>query len=106
MDGKTLARIAAIVFVAVAITAAVIDGTRKKAAPIDASVTSATAPAEDPLQGELIRCQLLGESGARDPTCLRVWAENRRRFLAPGARPEARLPDALPPVAPKPTEAR
>ena len=41
---------------------------------------------------ELFRCQALGQGGASDPDCLRAWAENRRRFLAPGARPEARLP--------------
>ena len=37
-----------------------------------------------------------GEAGSRDPACLRAWAENRNRFLAPGARPTERLPDIPP----------
>ena len=105
MDGKTLARIAAIVFVAIAITAAVIDATRKKPAAVDTSVSTAVAPT-DPLITELNHCQLIGEAGARDSDCLRAWAENRRRFLAPGARPEAKLPDPPQPTAPNETEAR
>ncbi|MCH4021913.1 conjugative transfer region protein TrbK [Sphingomonas sp. BE270] len=78
-----LARLGAVVFVALAITATVIDMTRKEAAPVDTSVPSAAPAGADPLRGELTRCQLLGEDGARDAACLRVWAENRRRFLAP-----------------------
>jgi conjugative transfer region protein TrbK len=93
MDGKTLARLGAVVFVAVAITATVIDVTRKKEAPIERGVESAVVLSADPLRDEMIRCQLLGEAGAHDTACLRAWAENRRRFLAPGARPEAKLPD-------------
>jgi len=30
-------------------------------------------------------------AAAGDSACLRAWAENRRRFLAPGARPEAAI---------------
>jgi len=90
MDGKILARLGAIIFVALAITATVIDMTRKEeAAPMDTSVPPAVAPAADPLRAELTRCQLLGEAAEHDPACLRAWAENRRRFLAPAA-PEAR----------------
>ncbi|MDX5028759.1 hypothetical protein SHY53_11300, partial [Streptococcus suis] len=43
--------------------------------------------------------QALGEDGPRDPACRRAWAENRNRFLAPGARPAERLPDM--PSAPR-----
>jgi len=43
----------------------------------------------DPLIGALRRCQLLGQAAAGDVNCLRAWAENRRRFMAPGARPQA-----------------
>lgn len=106
MDGKTLARLGAVVFVAFAIIATVIDMTRKEAAPTEASVTSAVVPASDPLRDELIRCQLLGEAGAHDADCLRAWAENRRRFLAPDARPEARLPEPGALIAPSKSEAR
>src|SRR3546814_3630648 len=50
-----------------------------------------------PLLIELRRCQSLGQVGASDPDCLRAWAENRRRFLAPGARPAARIADGAAP---------
>ncbi len=47
----------------------------------------------NPLLIELRRCQSIGAAGASDPDCLRAWGENRRRFLAPGARPAARIAD-------------
>jgi conjugative transfer region protein TrbK len=89
MDGKILARLGAIVFVALAITATVIGMTHKEPALIDTSIPPVVAPAADPLGAELTRCQLLGEAAERDPACLHAWAENRRRFLAP-ATSEAR----------------
>jgi conjugative transfer region protein TrbK len=95
MDGKLLARVGAVVFVALAITATAIEMTRKEDEPSSpVSGPMAAAPA-DPLRAELIRCQGLGEAGPRDPSCLRVWAENRERFLASGARPMRRVPDPL-----------
>ena len=97
MDEKTLARLGAVVFVALAITATVIEMTRPKPAPVDTSVPFVAAPAVDPLREELSRCQLLGEAGANDPVCLKAWAENRRRFLAP---------DSASPLAPATPEAR
>lgn len=97
MDGKMLARLGAMVFVAVAVTATAIEMTRKEEAPeTSPSGRAAEAPA-DPLRDALIRCQALGEEGPRDPECRRAWAENRQRFLAPGARPAERLPDTPPP---------
>jgi conjugative transfer region protein TrbK len=96
MDGKMLARLGAVVFVAVAVTATAIEMTRKEEAPETwPSGRAAEAPA-DPLRDALIRCQTLGEEGPRDPECRRAWAENRQRFLAPGARPTERLPDVPP----------
>lgn len=83
MDGKTLARIGAVAFVALAITMTVIDMTRPKPAPADTGTPSVAVPAADPLRDELTRCQLIGEAGAHDAACLQAWAENRRRFLAP-----------------------
>jgi conjugative transfer region protein TrbK len=106
MDGKMLARVAAVLFVAFAIIATVIDLTRKEAAPVDTSIKSATSATIDPLRDELTRCQLLGEAGARDAACLRAWAENRRRFLAPDARPEAKLPEPGELIVPSTPEAR
>ena len=99
MDGKMLARIGAAVFVAVAITATAIEMTRKEEAPASWSSGRAVQARVDPLRDALIRCQALGEDGPRDPACRRAWAENRNRFLAPGARPAERLPDM--PSAPR-----
>ena len=102
MDGKTLARVGAIVFVAVAITATAIEMNRKDVAP-DVLVTqgrSVTAP--DPLAVELLRCSEIGEAGTRDPNCLKAWAENRRRFLGRPApvSPSPVAPTTLFPSAP------
>lgn len=80
MDGKALARVGTVVFVAIAITATVIEMTRK-----DGSERGLGAPAtsvkDDPLREDLRRCQLLGEAAASDPECLATWAQNRDRFL-------------------------
>jgi conjugative transfer region protein TrbK len=96
MDGKMLARLGAVVFVAVAITATAIEMSWKEEAPEAWPSGRAAVTTADPLRDELIRCQALGEAGPRDPACLRAWAENRNRFLAPGARPAERLPDMAP----------
>ncbi len=104
MDGKMLARLGAVVFVAVAITATAIEMSRKEEAPDAWPSGRAAVTQADPLRDELIRCQMLGEAGPRDPACLRAWTENRNRFLAPGARPAERLPDM--PPAPRDNAAR
>lgn len=93
MDSKLLARIGAIVFVAIAITMTAIEMSRPPEPAREVPVAVAETSATDPLLIELRRCQSLGQAGANDPDCLRVWAENRRRFLAPGARPAARIAD-------------
>lgn len=94
MDTKLLARIGAVIFIAIAITMTAIEMSRApepaREAPAVVANPSATT---DPLLIELRRCQSLGQAGASDPDCLRAWAENRRRFLAPGARPAARIAD-------------
>lgn len=87
MDGKFFARIGAGVFVAIAITASAVEMTRDKAPIVRPTVIPSAGREVDPLRAELVRCQELGEAGPRDHDCLRAWAENRRRFLAPGARP-------------------
>ena len=80
MEGKNLARIGAIVFVAFAITATVIELTRKDE-PVRPVSTPALAPSADPLRAEQRRCQQMGEAAANEPECLRTWAETRDRFL-------------------------
>lgn len=80
MDGKMLARIGAIVFVAIAITATAVEMTRKEDAPAS-SPTRLLQPERDPLREGQRRCQRLGQQAASDAECLRVWAESRDRFL-------------------------
>jgi conjugative transfer region protein TrbK len=83
MNGTTLARVAAIAFVAFAITVAVLtlrEG-RRPAPVITVPPVVGEQDDADPMQAELRRCQVLGEAATRDPGCLAVWAESRRRFL-------------------------
>ena len=83
MDGKMLTRIGAIVFVSIAMTAAVIDMARRDAPAPNRPppAIGADTPRADPLRDSLVRCQGMGEAATRDPECLDAWAENRRRFL-------------------------
>jgi conjugative transfer region protein TrbK len=96
MDGKTLARLGAIVFIAVAITATAIEMTRKEEAPAPRPAP-VLEPSRDPLREGQRRCQQLGQSAATDPECLALWAETRDRFL--GNR-------TAPPQAPRSDERR
>jgi conjugative transfer region protein TrbK len=80
MDGKMLARLGAVVFVAVAITAAVVEMTRKEEPKSDFS-TRTIEPRRDPLRESQRRCQQLGQQAASDSECLAIWAETRDRFL-------------------------
>jgi conjugative transfer region protein TrbK len=88
MEGKVLARIAAIVFIAVAVTATIIEMTREDV-PAPAPSVPAFQPSADPLREGQRRCQEMGEAAANDPTCLRVWAETRDRFLGRTPSPAA-----------------
>ena len=97
MGGKHLAQIGAIVFVALAITVALLGLGTKGRAPTDAVPAAPALSADpDPMARELMHCQMIGEAGARDTACLAVWAENRRRFLTPGS--------AVPMAAPAPSD--
>lgn len=86
MDGKALARIGAIVFIAVVLTATLLERTREPESQSD--TVSAPAPAgaaaADPARRELRRCQRLGEAATRDRDCLAAWSDNRQRFLGTG----------------------
>jgi conjugative transfer region protein TrbK len=88
MDGKMLARLGAVVFIAIAITATVVEMTRKNDAPASPSAR-ALEPQRDPLRESLRRCQQLGESAADDAECLRTWAKTRDRFLGRTPAPSA-----------------
>ena len=85
MNGTDLPRLVAAVFLMVAMAVAIIEIGRngEESGP----ARSAEASTENPLQAALQRCQGLGEAAIRDAACLDIWAENRRRFLTPGARP-------------------
>ena len=101
MDGKTLARIGAVMFVAIAVTATAIEMTRKGDRQNSPVTQAHSLPEQDPLGAELARCSGMGEAGARDPSCLKTWAENRRRFLAePAPTPAPTAPATLFPSAP------
>ncbi len=92
MDGKLFARLGAIVFVAVAITATAIEMTRKDEALPVAAVRQVQDTPADPLRAAQRRCQLRGEAAARDVGCLRVWAETRDRFLGVTVAPASPQP--------------
>ncbi|AMS44026.1 putative entry exclusion protein TrbK-alt [Aminobacter sp. NyZ550] len=80
MDGKMLARLGAVVFVAVAVTATAIELTRKQPVPATAPVL-VLRPEANQLHERQRRCQQLGLKAAEDVECLRVWAETRDLFL-------------------------
>ncbi|MFG1379332.1 putative entry exclusion protein TrbK-alt [Xanthobacter autotrophicus] len=83
MDTSMFARLGAVVFVAVAITAAAIEMARNGEEPVPPAPARPEVAGPDPLREELHRCALLGEAGGRDPGCLDAWARNRARFLSP-----------------------
>ena len=84
-----LARLSAIVFVAIALTATAIEMTRKDDAPASPPAR-AVQPVDDPLREGQLRCQELGQKAASDAECQRVWAETRARFLRPATAPASR----------------
>lgn len=88
MQTKWFVRAGAGLFVAIVVTVSVLqmeEGSRQVA---PARSDGGAALAADPLRAELLHCQTIGQAGASDAACLRAWAENRRRFLTPGARPK------------------
>ncbi len=90
MDGKILARIGAVVFIAVALTVTAIEMSSKDDEPEALATRDRSIAPQDPLAAELLRCSGIGEAGPRDPGCLKAWAESRRRFL--GQRDSATAP--------------
>lgn len=96
MDGKMLARLGAVVFVAFAITATAIELTRKEEAPVPAPARPIAPPADDPLRAGQRRCQRLGEAAIRDHECLRIWQQTRDRFLGAPRAPDTARPDGAP----------
>ncbi|MER9835110.1 putative entry exclusion protein TrbK-alt [Mesorhizobium sp. M0145] len=93
MDLKIAARIAAVLALGAAMTAAFMalrgDGSR------DASSPRSAHPGGEPARVELARCRDSGMAAIDDDTCRKAWAESRRRFLRP-SRPVA--PNAAPSI--------
>lgn len=87
MDGKLLARLGAIVFIAVAITATAIEMARRDERVSPTVLRERDTPV-DPLRAGQRRCQRLGEAAARDGECPRIWAETRERFLGTSVPPQ------------------
>lgn len=81
MDGKTFARIGAVAFVAVAITATVIQLTRTDEVKEIRAVSRPHVGDPGSQRATLRHCRDMGEAAGRDATCLKAWAENRDRFL-------------------------
>lgn len=99
MDGKMFARLGAIVFVGVAMTAAVIELTRKEEEPEVRALSSRPDGDAVALQRQLRGCRDRGEAATRDAGCLKLWAANRDRFL----RQSPESPETAAPQAPTPT---
>ncbi len=93
------ARLGAVVFVGVAITATVIELTRKEEEPEVRALGLRPEGNADPLQRLLRQCRDMGEAATHDPACLKVWAANRDRFL----RQNAEAPQTAAPEAPTPS---
>ncbi|AZO55780.1 MULTISPECIES: putative entry exclusion protein TrbK-alt [unclassified Mesorhizobium] len=102
MDAKSLARLAAVIFAAIAVTAAAVELARREEKSVRAAPEAPATLSPNPLREGLRRCQILGGAALRDGDCLRLWAQQRDRFLglkSPFARPTPetaapQLPDA------------
>ena len=84
-----MARLVAILFLAIVMTVTLIRMERSGDLPPLPGRPSPSQP-EDPLRAEQRRCQRMGEAAAEDADCLRVWAVTRDRFL--GRAPESASP--------------
>ena len=100
------ARLGAVVFVGVAITATAIELTRKDEEPEVRTLPLRPGVDVDALQRQLRGCRDMGEAAIRDPACLKLWAANRDRFLrqnpeAPQT-PASGVPASTATIAPAP----
>lgn len=80
MEGAMLDRRGAVIFVAIAGTAAVVEMSREEKAAVPSPSRTVEA-ARNALPYEQQRCEQLGEAAAQDAACLKVWAQTRDRFL-------------------------
>jgi len=89
MDAVLLARLGAVIFVAIAGTAAVVEMSREEKEPEPSPIRTFGAE-RDPLRDQQRRCQQMGEASAQDAACLKVWAQTRDQFLGRPATTEGR----------------
>ena len=89
METKTIARIGAVAFVGVVLTATALQ--MRDTPPPPTEIITLDEEGVDPLAAELRRCQLLGAAGANDALCLRTWAEKRSRFFMSDAQASEQL---------------
>lgn len=95
MNTKLLARLGAGAFVAIALTMTALQLREEPKVPATETMT-VPEPDGDPLPEMLRLCSELGQIAETTNECRQAWAENRRRFLAPGARPMERMPQPAP----------
>jgi conjugative transfer region protein TrbK len=91
METKTIARIGAVAFVSVVVTATALQ--MRDTPPPPTEIITLDEEGVDPLAAKLRRCQLLGAAGANDKMCLRAWAENRSRFFMSDAEASEQIAD-------------
>lgn len=79
MRGTVIARLAAAIFLMIAVVVAIVELGRQE----DEATTARpdASAAVEPARADLRRCQALGEAALDDRSCLDLWAETRRRFL-------------------------
>ncbi|WP_418025345.1 putative entry exclusion protein TrbK-alt (plasmid) [Paracoccus sp. TD-10] len=80
MEGKALARLIAILFLAIVMTVTLIRMERSGDLP-PLPGRQVQPQSEDPLREGQRRCQRMGEAAAEDAECLAIWTETRDRFL-------------------------
>jgi conjugative transfer region protein TrbK len=83
MDPKIIARAAALILLGGTVLACAVELARQSR-----TIGSSTSAADDNMDlpaNELARCKALGAEAAHDAGCKTAWAQNRARFLAPGA---------------------
>ena len=81
MEPKTLLRVGALVFVAIALSVTALNYRDVPNTETETVMVLPDGDSVDPLRAELHRCQSLGEAGANDTRCLRAWALQRSRFF-------------------------
>jgi conjugative transfer region protein TrbK len=92
LTSQQFLRAAAVGFVTLTATLAVIQIRRGEVAAVPAPVGRGEA---DPLVGELARCRTVSsEDTAALDACRRIWAENRQHFLLSTKSPQLPVPPA------------